>query len=209
MMRGGGQAIPGISRSQSGASGTSRRYLTGASMSVLDRTSGIDHIGLTVRDIGQAQDFLIRGLGAEFLYETLSASSAPLQGPQVEQLVRLPPGARINVIRMYRLGCGPGIELFQYTADDQHPAARGCDLGWQHVALYVDDIEAAARRAVAAGAEKLNTPWNLMGAEGGAGNCFCFLSMPMGGLLELITYPSTQPYEATTRLRRWKPPLSE
>jgi catechol 2,3-dioxygenase-like lactoylglutathione lyase family enzyme len=170
-----------------------------------DRPRGIDHVGLTVSDIEVAQAFLIDGLGAEFIYETLSVHDEPLQGPAVERVVRLPVGTKINVIRMYKMGVGTGIELFQYTADDQRPAARGCDLGWQHVALYVDDLEESAGRAVAAGAERLHASWDLMSAESGPGSRFCFLSTPFGALLELVTYPSTQAYEATTRLRRWKP----
>lgn len=169
-------------------------------------TRGIDHVGLTVPDIRAAETFLIDGLGAEFIYEMLSARDPPLAGPEVEKLVRLPSGAQINAIRMYKMGVGPGIELFQYTTVDQQMPARGCDLGWQHVALYVDDIEAAAARAVAAGALRLNAAWSLMNAESGEGNAFCFLSMPFGGLLELITYPSAQLYETATANRRWKPP---
>jgi catechol 2,3-dioxygenase-like lactoylglutathione lyase family enzyme len=173
---------------------------------IAQRARGIDHVGLTVPDIQEAERFLIDGLGAEFLYETLSDRDPPLGGPEVERLVRLPAKTQINVIRMYKMGTGPGIELFQYTTDEQRPPARGCDFGWQHVALYVDDMEATAARAVAAGAERLNPAWSLMNSESGDRSAFCFLSMPFGGLLELITYPSAQLYESTTPLRRWKPP---
>jgi catechol 2,3-dioxygenase-like lactoylglutathione lyase family enzyme len=171
-----------------------------------NRARGIDHVGLTVSDIENAGKFLIDGLGAEFIYEMLSADDPPLEGPAVERLVRLPAGAKINVIRMYKMGTGPGIELFQYTTPDQRPPARGCDFGWQHVALYVDDMEAVAARAMAAGAERLNPAWSLMNAESGAGNSFCFLIAPFGALVELISYPTAQSYESGTPLRRWKPP---
>jgi len=170
------------------------------------RPRGIDHVGLTVPDIQEAEDFLIDGLGAQFIFEGLSSTDVPLSGPEVEQLVRLPQGARIDVIRMYTMGTGPGIELFQYTCDEQRPAARGCDFGWQHLAVYVDDLEAAANQAIAAGARKLGQTWDLMNKESGPGNSFCFLSAPFGALIELITYPSPQAYENSTTLRRWKPP---
>jgi catechol 2,3-dioxygenase-like lactoylglutathione lyase family enzyme len=172
------------------------------------RPRGIDHVGLTVPDIEIAERFLIDGLGAELIYETLSAQDEPLRGPEIERVVRLPAGAEINLIRMYKMGTGPGIELFQYTVDDQRPPARGSDLGWQHVALYVDDLEECAARAIRAGAVRLNLPWNLMNAERGDGNRFCFVSTPFGALLELVTFPSPQAYESTTLLRRWKPPSS-
>ena len=170
------------------------------------RARGVDHVGLTVPDLAAAHRFLIDGLGAEFLYEVLGRKDPPLQGKEMEQAVALPEGTKIFTVRMYRLGNGPGIELFEYQATTQHLAARACDFGWQHIALYVDDMENTARRAVAAGAVQLGAPWNLMGPESGAGAAFCFLRAPFGALIELVTYPSAQTYEATTSLRRWKPP---
>lgn len=169
---------------------------------------GIDHIGLTVVDIEAAERFLIDGLGAEFIYETLNPGLPPFEGPEVAKMVGSPPGIVIDVIRMYKMGTGPGIELFHYKVDGQRPAARLCDLGWQHVALYVDDMEAALERAVAAGAEKLNDPWDLIRAESGPGNRFCFIRAPFGAVIELISFPSPQPYEEGTTLRRWKPPVA-
>ncbi|MFV3077626.1 VOC family protein [Niveispirillum fermenti] len=171
---------------------------------------GIDHIGLTVPDIASAERFLIDGLGAQFIYETLNRTMPPFEGPAVEHMMQGPPGLRIAVIRMYRMANGPGIELFQYDqVAAPRPALRGCDTGWQHVALYVDDMQAAIDRAVAAGAELLNQPWDLIANESGPGNRFCFLKAPFGALIELITFPSPQPYEGTTELRRWKPPLEK
>ena len=169
---------------------------------------GIDHIGLTVPDIVAAERFLIDGLGAEFIYETLNRTMPHFEGPATEQMLRGPPGPQVSVIRMYRMAYGPGIELFEYSrVDGQRPPLRGCDVGWQHIALYVDNMEVAIRRATTAGAELLNEPWDLIRAESGPGNRFCFLKAPFGALIELITYPSSQPYEAQTQLRRWKPHL--
>ena len=173
-----------------------------------NQARGIDHVGLTVSNIEEADRFLSEGLGAQFIFELLSARDQPLQGPEVERVVCLPAGSRIDVIRMYKIGTGPGIELFKYTADEQRPPARGCDIGWQHVALYVDDIDAAVERAVKAGAERLMPPWSLMKGESGDGNRFCFVKAPFGALIEFITAPSPQAYESTAALRRWKPPTA-
>ncbi len=166
---------------------------------------GIDHVGLTVVDIEAAARFLIEGLGATVLYETLSLGDPPLHGRDLESAVRLPSGASIEEIRMYKLGNGPGVELFRYKAEGQREAARGCDLGWQHISMYVDDLESCVERAVAAGAIQLHEPWLLMNAESGANNRFCFLRTPFGPLLEFVSFPSDQAYEVTTGLRRWKP----
>ena len=168
---------------------------------------GIDHIGLTVGDIAAAERFLIDGLGAEFIYETLNRTMPPFEGPATEKMMQGPPGLKVSIIRMYKIAQGPGIELFEYSdVEGQRPPLRGCDVGWQHIALYVDDMEAAIERARAAGAELLNEPWALTRAESGPGNRFCFIKAPFGALIELITYPSPQPYEHDTQLRRWRPP---
>lgn len=169
---------------------------------------GIDHIGLTVPNIEEAEEFLIPAFGAEFIYETLNRSMPPFEGPAVERLANGPAGMKVSRIRMYKLGTGPTLELFEYdNVDQQRPALRGCDIGWQHIALYVDDIDAALERVVAAGAEKMSDPWDLIAAESGPGNRFCFVKAPWGALIELVTYPSPQLYEQGTALRRWKPPL--
>ncbi|QUT04613.1 VOC family protein [Sphingobium phenoxybenzoativorans] len=166
---------------------------------------GVDHIGLTVPEIGPAESFLMEGMGAQFMYELLGAGMPPLKGPEVEKLVGIPEGAEINVARMYKLPTGPAIELFQYTLKDQRPALRVCDVGWQHVALYVDDIDAAAAKMVAAGGRQMAQPWDMIGPESGDGNRFCFIMAPFGAMIELVTYPEGQLYNKTTALRRWKP----
>lgn len=167
---------------------------------------GIDHVGLTVPDIAEAERFLVEGLGGELLYEMLGAHQPPLGGVEVERAIGLPRGAAVTVVRMYAMGTGPGIELFQYSVEGQREASRASDLGWQHVGIYVDDLEAAIERAVAAGGELLGDPWDMIGAESGSGNRFCFVKAPFGALVELITFPSPQVYEAHTARRRWKPP---
>ena len=168
-------------------------------------TRGVDHIGLTVTDIDTAERFLVDGLGAVLIYEAHNRTMPPYKGPAFEQALGVPQGSEVNVIRMYKLGSGPGIELFQYTTDQPRPALRACDTGWQHLALYVDDMDAARARIVAAGGELLGPPWELAGGEQGNGNRFCMTRAPFGALIELITYPSPQAYESTTALRRWKP----
>ncbi len=172
-------------------------------------TRGIDHIGLTVADIAAAGRFLVDGLGAQFIYETLNERQPPFRGPETERAIGIPAGAEVCVIRMYRMEHGPGIELFYSAGCEQRPAVRCCDHGWQHVALYVDDLAAAIERAVKAGAELLAPPWDLTGVEGGAGNRFCMIRAPFGSVIELITCPSPPPYEDTTELRRWKPPATK
>jgi hypothetical protein len=48
-------------------------------------------------------------------------------------------------------------------------------------------------------------PSSLNGPEAGEGNQWLYVQAPWGGVIELVTYPSPQPWEQTTSLRRWKP----
>jgi len=59
-------------------------------------------------------------------------------------------------------------------------------------------------RMVAAGATAMEGPSPLNGPEAGEGNRWLYVQAPWGGLIELVTYPSAQPWEQTTSLRRWK-----
>jgi catechol 2,3-dioxygenase-like lactoylglutathione lyase family enzyme len=169
---------------------------------------GLDHVGITVDDMDAAGRFLEEGLRAELIFEALRPSDPPYEGVAFEQALDLPPGAKLHAIRMYRVGTGPGIELFHYSADDRRPAIRACDRGLQHFAVYADDLDACVDRLIAAGATRLGDPWPLAGPEGGEGNRFCFVLAPFGALIEVVTYPNAQPYELVTPIRRWKPPLS-
>lgn len=166
----------------------------------------IDHVGLTVPDIEQAARFFTEALGAEPLYEM-----APSQPPTDENLrleqaqLGTRPGTRWRRALMMRLGDGPCIELFDYEDPNRRPAVTATDLGVQHFAIYVDDIDAVKDRMVAAGATSMEGPSQLNGPEAGEGNQWLYVQAPWGGLIELVTYPSAQPWEQTTRLRRWKP----
>lgn len=166
----------------------------------------IDHVGVTVPDIEEAARFFAEALGAEPLYEM-----APSQ-PPTEDNLRLEqaqlgtrPGTRWRRALMMRLGDGPCIELFDYEDPDPRPAVTPTDLGVQHFAIYVDDIDAVKDRMVAAGATALDGPSSLNGPEAGDGNKWLYVQAPWGGVIELVTYPSRQPWEQTTSLRRWKP----
>lgn len=174
-------------------------------MNQMTTVSGIDHVGLAVSDIDAATAFLEAALGAEVIYETLKRGAEPQGGAATEQRLDLAPSSEIRAIRMFRVQNGPGIELFEIAAPDQHQAARASDLGWQHIAVYTDDMTAALERFTAAGGTVLAPPHELPPLEVGAGNLFCYTRAPFGALIEFVSYPSTQPYTKHTALRRWTP----
>ncbi|WP_030671108.1 VOC family protein [Streptomyces rimosus] len=166
---------------------------------------GIDHVGVTVPDIDAATAFFTAALGAEVLYDTLRREDGPNAGEEVERRLGVPEGTAQAAVRMLALPNGPGIELFEFTGPRQRPPAVPCDLGWQHLACYAGDLDAAVARAEAAGAVPLGPPRPLPGPEEGWRNRFAYLRTPWGSTLELLTYPDAQPYERTTRRRRWRP----
>jgi catechol 2,3-dioxygenase-like lactoylglutathione lyase family enzyme len=172
---------------------------------VSEHVRAVEHIGITVPDIEAATEFLAAAFGAQPLYDMLSE---PLSGPAIEQGLGVPAGTELKAIRMLRLGHGPNLELFEYGGVDQREPHRPSDLGIQHFCLYVDDIDAAAARFAEAGGEVLSEPGDLPGGDAGEGNRYVYARTPWGSTVELVTYPSPQAYEATTSLRRWRPPPS-
>ncbi|SEQ87361.1 Catechol 2,3-dioxygenase [Faunimonas pinastri] len=174
-------------------------------MSSANNLRGIDHIGVAVTNIEEATEFLVTAFGAETIYETLPRGADPQQGPEAEAKLGLAPGAKVTAIRMLQLCRGPGIELFQISAPDQRPPARASDLGLQHLAIYVEDMNAATSRFAAAGGELLTGPHPLPPLEAGRGNVFRYGRTPWGMTVEFITYPSPQGYCEETPLRRWTP----
>ncbi|MDK0519232.1 VOC family protein [Streptomyces sp. ML-6] len=167
---------------------------------------GIDHIGVTVPDVETATLFLVRALGAEVLYDTLRRHDGPKGGPEVERRLGVPAGTLQLAVRMLALPCdGPCIELFEFQGPRREPPVLPCDFGWQHLALYADDLDAAVRDCVAAGAVLLAEPQPLPGPEAGERNRFAYLRTPWGSTLELLTYPDPQPWERTATRRRVRP----
>ena len=165
---------------------------------------GIDHIGLTVPDLEAATRFLVDGLQATVLYDTYRADQPPRDSKQIHDRLGIPNTMAQRAIRMIGLPNGPGIELFQYRGPDQRAAVVPSDIGWQHIGLYVDDLDSALARVEAAGARRNADPQDLAGPEAGAGNRFVYVRTPWGSTIELISYPTPQPYLADAPRPKWQ-----
>lgn len=166
---------------------------------------GIDHIGLTVPDLEQATVFFQQAFDAKVLYDTLPRSEGPKGDAETADRLGVPHSTQEQAIRMLRLPNGPGVELFEFTGPRQHDPALPCDLGWQHIALYADDLDAAISSVIDAGGRMLSEPQPLPGPEAGPRNRFVYCRTPWGSTLELLSYPDEQPYTEETSLRRWRP----
>ena len=180
-------------------------------MSETARAAGvraIDHVGITVPDMEAAAKFFVDALGAEeiFRMESHRDTSDPEVRAQEQAKLGTRPTARWTRTLVLRLGEGPSIELFEYDDEERLGPPTPSDLGIQHFGVYVDDIDAACERIVAAGGTLLDGPTLLPGLEAGEGNTWIYTLAPWGGIIEIVSYPSPQAYEERTDVRRWRPP---
>lgn len=162
---------------------------------------GIDHIGITVPDLDQAERFLVEILGAIPVY-TLGSKQADDDWMAVSLGVN--PRTVIREIRFYRLGNGSNIETFLYdSADGQAPQPRNSDIGGHHLAIYVDDMDAAITHLHAHGIEIMGEVSASKGAS--EGQRWVYFRSPWGMQFELVSFPGGKAYEATADVKLWHP----
>lgn len=137
---------------------------------------GIRHTGIVVSDMKASLRFYRDLLGLEVWADFKDDS------PIVEQVVGVP-GAHIWMIKL-KAEDGVSIELLQYLSHPQPvpEPRRACDVGCNHIALQVDDLDALYQNLVAEGIEFNVAP--TVSAEGIAKFTYC--RDPEGVLVELV-----------------------
>jgi glyoxylase I family protein len=162
---------------------------------------GADHIGLTVPDLDEAERFFIDVLGAVHVY-TLGPKRSDDDFMAVQLGVH--PRTEITEIRFLRLGTGTNVELFHYdSADGQRPQPRNSDIGGHHLALYVDDLDAAVADLRARGIDVMGEPVVSSGAS--AGQRWVYFRSPWGMQFELVSFPDGKAYEEDAEVLLWHP----
>ena len=149
---------------------------------------GIDHVAMTVPDIGEATQFLEKAFDAKTVLDWRAPSGSAVSGPDAERVFGMPAGGWWDHRRMLRVGDSV-VELFHYGAPGQRSAPRTVDYGITHIALLVDDVQEAARRFRDAGGELLaahNTPDGLVDS----GTAWVYGRMPWGAIVELVGFPA-------------------
>jgi catechol 2,3-dioxygenase-like lactoylglutathione lyase family enzyme len=170
-------------------------------MAGLPGLRGADHFGFTVPDLDEAERFLVDVLGAVPVY-TLGAKRADDDWMTTQLGVH--PRTVIREIRFYRLASGTNLEVFQYdAADGQAGPPRNSDIGGHHLALYVDDLDAAIEHLRAHDVEIMGEPVASAGAS--AGQTWLYFRAPWGMQFELVSYPGGKAYEAGAPVRLWHP----
>ncbi|MES2171276.1 MAG: VOC family protein [Actinomycetota bacterium] len=165
---------------------------------------GIDHIGITVPDLDEAERFLVDVLGAQHIY-SLGAKQSDDDWMAVH--LGVDPRTVIREIRFYRLANGSNIETFKYEPGGadimQRPQPRNSDIGGHHLALYVDDMDAALEHLRAHGIEPMGEPTESAGPA--AGQRWEYFRSPWGMQFELVSYPGGKAYEKEAAVRLWHP----
>ena len=175
----------------------------GSDVTTVPGLLGIDHIGITVPDVDAAAAWFGSVVGGANPL-TFGPFSDPT-GDFMHQLVDVDPRAVVERIRMVRIGDGPAVELFQYTAPNQdHTFRLNSDWGGHHIAFYVRDIDKAVKTATTRGAEKRLGPFPVTSGPA-AGQTINYFATPFGTDIELISYPHGMAYEATAAVPLWDP----
>ncbi|KGF69730.1 glyoxalase [Hoeflea sp. BAL378] len=159
----------------------------------LPGVKGINHIGLTVPDIAEAEAFFTDVLGCQ-----KATSFGPFRddtGTFMQDLLDVDPRAVVNQITLMRCGFGSNIELFSYDAPDQQTVRpKNSDIGGHHIAFYVEDIDAAAAYFKDKGIRTLMGPFPVN--EGpAAGQAIIYFFAPWGLQMEAISFPKGMAYE--------------
>ena len=109
---------------------------------------GTNHTSFTVKDLDRAISLFVDGLGYELL------SRAPRDPVAIERITGVDGG---DVTIAFVQGPTHRVELVEYHAPKArgHATPRACDAGFSHLALDIDDMDAAVAMAGAHGLEPM------------------------------------------------------
>jgi catechol 2,3-dioxygenase-like lactoylglutathione lyase family enzyme len=162
----------------------------------LPTARNVDHVGFSVPDLEQATQFFVEVLGAQVLM-----TGGPWADPEAGSFARIlgvHPRASIKVA-MLRLGPVTSVELVEFTSPDQRKVMpKPSDWGAAHLAIFVDDIEAATAALRQKGVTVLEGPVTN-GPGPIAGSRYIYFVTPWGLPMELEQRSGPLPYEAPGR----------
>ncbi|HEV7567344.1 MAG TPA: VOC family protein [Microbacteriaceae bacterium] len=162
---------------------------------------GTEHIGFTVPDLDEADDFFVNVIGCARIYDL---------GPMIHdddwmlEHLNVDPRTVMRRLRFYRCGTGPNFEIFEYeAADGQREQPRNSDIGGHHLAFYVDDFDSALEYLRAAGVRILGEPTASKRAS--EGQRWVYFLSPWGMQFELVSFPDGKAYEKDAPVKLWHP----
>ena len=150
----------------------------------------VHHVGLQVSDIDRAGAFYVAALGARWMVMPLAFEGDGAVQAMGHEGVRL---------RLAMLGLGDAmLELFEFTGEHVPEwAQRPRDTRLPHLAVQVEDTDAALTRIEAAGGKRI---WPEVDRFGRAR--VIYMQDPDGNVVELLDKP---PADIAGALLRWFP----
>jgi catechol 2,3-dioxygenase-like lactoylglutathione lyase family enzyme len=152
----------------------------------------LDHIGFTVPDLAEAHTWLVDVLGCEYMYKL-----GPFQHDDTDWMaehLNVDPRAVMRELHFFRLGGQAVFEVFQYEAPEQSDVVpRNSDIGGHHVALYVDDLDAALAYLHDHDVNVLGDPTASRSAS--EGQRWVYFLSPWGMQFELVSYPDGKAFD--------------
>lgn len=140
-----------------------------------------NHTGFTVSDLGRTVAFFQDVLGYEL------TSMAPRDPAFIGHVTGVEDA---EIMVAYLRGFGHTLEVFEFTG----PAGRGsvrpraCDVGFFHIALFVDDMDAAITACESYGVHPIDAPIQVKTGPN-EGRMIVYLRDPDGITIELMMDP--------------------
>jgi len=147
------------------------------------RILAADHTGITVSNLERSLAFWRDVLGFELSH------TAHQTGEMAREITGVP-GADLKIAVVKAPG-GHKIELLEYLAPPErkpHVDLRPCDVGFVHVALIVDDLEAILSAIDASGWKGAGKPQTLQSGPN-AGKRVLYVRDPDGTTIEFMQPP--------------------
>lgn len=151
----------------------------------------IDHFGFTVPDLEEATRFLVDVLGCEYMY-----SLGPFMADDEWMRVHLnvDPRSVMKKLSFFRMGGTTTLEVFQYSAPDQREIQpKNSDVGGNHIAFYVEDIDVAVEYLKSMSVQVLGEITASKNAS--EGQRWVYFLAPWGMQFELVSYPNGKAWE--------------
>ena len=151
----------------------------------------LDHFGFTVPDLEEATRFLVDVLGCERMY-----SLGPFRddGDWMQERLNVHPRAVMEELRYFKVGGSTMLEVFQYSAPDQREIQpRNSDIGGNHIAFYVEDIEVAVEYLRNKNVRVLGEITASKNAS--EGQRWIYFLAPWGMQFELVSYPNGKAWD--------------
>ena len=150
-----------------------------------------DHFGVTVPNLAEAHEFFVDVLGCEYMYEL-----GPFKHDDhwMSEHLNVADDTVMRRLHFFRLGGQAIFEVFEYEAADQRRTPpRNSDVGGHHIALYVNDLDAAVAHLHRLGLRVFGDPTASSGPS--EGQRWVYFLSPWGLQFELVSYPGGKAFD--------------